>query len=239
MLVDNRPWLEDLVSKPAHLWQLMVIKTYTSLAIESKFMKRWEFDSIAQAAKGLMSWFPGTLYEALLLEHRLNYMIGKCEMKEENDIDAFVQLYKGLVEQNDRTLYVKETQFEYSKSHVMNGSKSANNEDNKLRPVISSKKLCLSNKIIQKQVPDSKNRLEDTAGDLDSQKVNMPDVKKKVNLQKDVPGLNKRFDDVFPRDLGVRMENLLEVQKETDIPEYVVGSKRLLRIGRKRSQDAS
>ncbi|GJW84975.1 hypothetical protein Tco_0158120 [Tanacetum coccineum] len=74
--------------------------TYTSLSIESKFMKRWEFDSIAQAAKGLMSWFPGTLYEALLLEHRLNYMIdrglwcplqiGKCEMKEENDIDAFV-----------------------------------------------------------------------------------------------------------------------------------------------------
>ncbi|PWA80175.1 hypothetical protein CTI12_AA200100 [Artemisia annua] len=173
ILVDNRPWLEDLVSKPAHLWQLMVTKsrfspfaitrgqkdnkekpafselnnrsrdssksrklkrwlsmvtltrkrvllpvekirasllansklhrtlygfvvfevawndvrginyvnelqTYTSLAIESKFMKRWEFDSIAQAAKGLVSWFPGTPYEALLLEHRLNSMIGEA-----------------------------------------------------------------------------------------------------------------------------------------------------------------
>ncbi|GKD90969.1 hypothetical protein Tco_1366476, partial [Tanacetum coccineum] len=197
ILVDNRPWLEDLVSKPAHLWQLMVTKsrfspfaitrgqkdnkekpafselnnrsrdssksrklkrwlsmvtltrkrvllpveklrtsllansklhrtlygfvvfevawddvrgiglfcilsvslsieftslhcielpdvvliskpTYTSLAIESKYMKRWEFDSIAQAAKGLMSWFPGTPYEALLLEHRLNSMIGEA-----------------------------------------------------------------------------------------------------------------------------------------------------------------
>ncbi|PWA37431.1 hypothetical protein CTI12_AA574520 [Artemisia annua] len=32
-------------------------QAFTSLAIESKYMKRWEFDSIAQAAKGLMSWF--------------------------------------------------------------------------------------------------------------------------------------------------------------------------------------
>nr|GEX46659.1 G1/S-specific cyclin-E protein [Tanacetum cinerariifolium] len=54
------------------------LQTYTSLAIESKYMKRWEFDSIAQAAKGLMSWFPGTPYEALLLEHRLNSMIGEA-----------------------------------------------------------------------------------------------------------------------------------------------------------------
>ena len=51
-------------------------QTYTPLAIESKYMKRWEFDSIAQAAKGLMSWFPGTPYEALLLEQRLKSMIG-------------------------------------------------------------------------------------------------------------------------------------------------------------------
>ncbi|GJR57554.1 reverse transcriptase domain-containing protein [Tanacetum coccineum] len=112
---------------------------FSSLAIESKFMKRWEFDSIAQAAKGLMSWFPGTLYEALLLEHHLNYMI-------------------------------------------------------------------------------------DTVGDLDSQKVNMPEVKNESG----------QWHDYVCRDLGVRMENLLEVQKETDISEYVVGSKRLLRIGRKR-----
>ncbi|GJW93342.1 hypothetical protein Tco_0173014 [Tanacetum coccineum] len=37
----------------------------------------------------------------------------------------------------------------------------------------------------------------------------------------DVPGPNKRVDEVFPRDLGGRMENLLEVQKETDIPEHL------------------
>lgn len=26
ILVDNRPWLQDLISHPAHLWQLMVTK---------------------------------------------------------------------------------------------------------------------------------------------------------------------------------------------------------------------
>ncbi|GKE68331.1 hypothetical protein Tco_1526403, partial [Tanacetum coccineum] len=38
-------------------------------------------------------------------------------------------------------------------------------------------------------------------------------------VMNDVPGPNKRVDEVLPRDLGGRMENLLEVQKETDIPE--------------------
>ncbi|KAL8239375.1 hypothetical protein R6Q59_015942 [Mikania micrantha] len=173
ILVDNRPWLEDLVSGPAHLWQLMVTKSRlspfaitggqkgnkedpkfsefncrskpsknsqklkrwlsmvtlsrkrvllpveklrtsllansklhrtlygfivfevawkdvrginylnqlqidTSLAIESKYMRRWEFDSIAQAAKGITSWFQGTPYERLLFEHHLNSMIGEA-----------------------------------------------------------------------------------------------------------------------------------------------------------------
>ncbi|KAC9767784.1 hypothetical protein E3N88_45284 [Mikania micrantha] len=176
ILVDNRPWLEDLVSGPAHLWQLMVTKVAeslspfaitggqkgnkedpkfsefncrskpsknsqklkrwlsmvtlsrkrvllpveklrtsllansklhrtlygfivfevawkdvrginylnqlqqidTSLAIESKYMRRWEFDSIAQAAKGITSWFQGTPYERLLFEHHLNSMIGEA-----------------------------------------------------------------------------------------------------------------------------------------------------------------
>ncbi|XP_021989750.1 uncharacterized protein LOC110886279 isoform X2 [Helianthus annuus] len=169
ILVDNRPWLEDLVSGPAHLWQLMVTKsrlspfaitrgqkeeeeeeikqdpqrskpsrqlrrwlsmatqtrkrvllpvkklrtsllansklhrtlygfivfqvawkdvrginylnqlqTDTSLAIEAKYMRRWEFDSIAQAANGITSWFLGTPYERLLLEHHLNSMIGEA-----------------------------------------------------------------------------------------------------------------------------------------------------------------
>ncbi|KAI7733784.1 hypothetical protein M8C21_027120, partial [Ambrosia artemisiifolia] len=52
--------------------------TDTSLAIEAKHMRRWEFDSIAQAANGITSWFLGTPYERLLLEHHLNSMIGEA-----------------------------------------------------------------------------------------------------------------------------------------------------------------
>ncbi|KAG6748698.1 hypothetical protein POTOM_048631 [Populus tomentosa] len=166
ILVDNRPWLRNLGSHPAHLWQLMVIKsrlspfantkaksrrkegkgassqcnptkskkferwfslievatlsrkkglppvnklrnslllsselhrtlygfivfevawkdvrginylnelqTDTSLAIEAKIMRRWEFDSIAQAASCLSSWFSGTLSELLKLKDFLD-----------------------------------------------------------------------------------------------------------------------------------------------------------------------
>ncbi|GAB2274943.1 hypothetical protein Dimus_009712 [Dionaea muscipula] len=170
ILVDNRPWLDGLGSKPAHLWQLMVTKsrlspfantrarkgrkdaesdidmkgaskcsssqqksterwfslidavalsqkkaflpvkkleyslqlnqelhrtlfglivfevswssvrginylnelqTDTSLAIESKFMKRWEFDSIMQAVSCISSWFSGTKHEQILLRDYL------------------------------------------------------------------------------------------------------------------------------------------------------------------------
>ncbi|KAI3703984.1 hypothetical protein L1987_74185 [Smallanthus sonchifolius] len=166
ILVDNRPWLEDLVSGPAHLWQLSpfaitggqkenkensefseldchpqtsrhsqrlkrwlsmvtlsrkrvllpveklrtsllansklhrtlygfivfevawkdvrginylnMLQTDTSLALEAKDMRRWEFDSIAQAARAITSWFLGTPYERLLLEHHLNSMIGEA-----------------------------------------------------------------------------------------------------------------------------------------------------------------
>ncbi|KAK6120631.1 hypothetical protein DH2020_045626 [Rehmannia glutinosa] len=181
ILVDNRPWLKDLVSRPTHLWQLMVTKnlkntfliivqsrlspfantrgrkgkkmieelselqasssnsrklrdfkkwvslidavmlsrkrallpvkklrnsliansklhrtlygfivfevewrdvrginylnelqTDTSLAIEAKVMRRWEFDSIAQAARSISTWFPGTLHEQFLLKEHLD-----------------------------------------------------------------------------------------------------------------------------------------------------------------------
>ncbi|KAF5787300.1 hypothetical protein HanXRQr2_Chr10g0451201 [Helianthus annuus] len=168
VLVDNRPWLQDLVSRPAHLWQLMVTKsrmspfaitrarkdvtnthesknlqrwfavidaailskkkallpveklrnslfanskshrilygfivfevawkdvrginylnelqTDTSLAIEAKYMRRWEFDSISQAAKGITSWFPGTPRERFLLNDKLNSMLG---LRSEGDV---------------------------------------------------------------------------------------------------------------------------------------------------------
>ncbi|KAM0955837.1 hypothetical protein ACFX15_023536 [Malus domestica] len=167
ILVDNRPWLGDLGSRSAHLWQLMVTKsrlspfantkarkvrtegndacprpktakpkklarwfslikhqkkvllpvkklqrslllrrelhrtlygfivfevawsnvrginyinelqTDTSLAIEAKSMQRWEFDSIAQAASCISSWFSGTISEQLQLKEHLNSSVGE------------------------------------------------------------------------------------------------------------------------------------------------------------------
>ncbi|PWA76179.1 regulatory-associated protein of TOR1 [Artemisia annua] len=70
------PLLQDLGDSIEAFAQTLNHSTDSSIAArKSKYMKGWEFDSIAQASKGLMSWFPGTPYEALLLEHHLNYMI--------------------------------------------------------------------------------------------------------------------------------------------------------------------
>ncbi|KAJ4840057.1 hypothetical protein Tsubulata_048988 [Turnera subulata] len=52
------------------------LQTDTSLAIESKFMQRWEFDSINQAASCMSSWFSGTKSELLQLTEYLNSAIG-------------------------------------------------------------------------------------------------------------------------------------------------------------------
>ncbi|XP_073150792.1 uncharacterized protein [Henckelia pumila] len=175
ILVDNRPWLKDLASKPTHLWQLMVTKsrlspfantrgrkerkmtgellesptsvsntgksrnfkkwfslvntvtqsqkramlpvknlrnsliansklhrtlygfivfeiswsdvrginylnelqTDTSLAIEAKVMRRWEFDSVTQAARCISLWFQGTMSEQILLNDYLDAASGE------------------------------------------------------------------------------------------------------------------------------------------------------------------
>ncbi|OAY35069.1 uncharacterized protein LOC110627969 isoform X2 [Manihot esculenta] len=171
ILVDNRPWLRNLGSRPAHLWQLMVTKsrlspfantkaqrgrkegkeactdpslskskefkrwfslldatslsrkrallpvknlqnslflsnelhrtlygfivfevswtnvrginylnelqTDTSLALESKIMLRWEFDSIEQAASCISLWFSGTVFEQLHLKEYLESAVGE------------------------------------------------------------------------------------------------------------------------------------------------------------------
>lgn len=53
-----------------------IFQTDTSLAIEAKLMKRWEFDNIAQAASCMSSWFSGTLSEQLLLKGRLESASG-------------------------------------------------------------------------------------------------------------------------------------------------------------------
>ncbi|RDX90283.1 hypothetical protein CR513_27870, partial [Mucuna pruriens] len=52
------------------------LQTDTSLAIEARLMKRWEFDSIAQAASYLSSWFSGTPSEQLLLKEHLDSASG-------------------------------------------------------------------------------------------------------------------------------------------------------------------
>nr|GLL24197.1 uncharacterized protein LOC109158725 [Ipomoea trifida] len=173
ILVDNRPWLQDLISHPAHLWQLMVTKsrmspfantrgqkdkretedmqtkaepnasnseevkkwfsvidaatlsntstilpvkkfrisflnsnlnrtlygfivfevawsdvrginyfnelqTDTQFALEAKFMRRWEFDSMAQAAICINSWFSGTHDERSTLIEYLDPTIGEA-----------------------------------------------------------------------------------------------------------------------------------------------------------------
>lgn len=45
-------------------------------------MKRWEFDSIAQAASSMLSWFRGTLAERQILKNYLNTSIGICALCE-------------------------------------------------------------------------------------------------------------------------------------------------------------
>ncbi|KAK1292066.1 hypothetical protein QJS10_CPB17g02131 [Acorus calamus] len=80
ILVDNRPWLVDHDSRPAHLWQFMVTKTDTSMALEAKLMKRWEFDSIEQAATFVHSWFSGTHNESHLLKGYLDDISVKGEV---------------------------------------------------------------------------------------------------------------------------------------------------------------
>ncbi|KAK6919309.1 hypothetical protein RJ641_015213 [Dillenia turbinata] len=55
------------------------LQTDTSLAIEAKFMKRWEFDSIAQAASCISSWLLGTHHEQALLKEYLDSAQGEDE----------------------------------------------------------------------------------------------------------------------------------------------------------------
>lgn len=53
------------------------LQTDTALAIEAKFMKRWEFDSIDKAAKSISSWFPGTQRDQSILAEHLDLAIGE------------------------------------------------------------------------------------------------------------------------------------------------------------------
>ncbi|KAG2716896.1 hypothetical protein I3760_03G149100 [Carya illinoinensis] len=53
------------------------LQTDTCLAIEAKVMQRWEFDTIAQAASSISSWFLGTPSEKKLLKEYLDSAIGE------------------------------------------------------------------------------------------------------------------------------------------------------------------
>ncbi|GMN53781.1 hypothetical protein TIFTF001_022902 [Ficus carica] len=74
------------------------LQTDTSLAIEAKFMQRWEFDSIAQAASCISSWFLGTVSETLLLKEYLDSAIGEVFYDAEEDISETI------VDDNDKNL---------------------------------------------------------------------------------------------------------------------------------------
>lgn len=52
------------------------MQTDTSLAIESKIMKKWEFDSIPQAVGCISSWFSGTLFEKVCFKEHLDSTVG-------------------------------------------------------------------------------------------------------------------------------------------------------------------
>ncbi|EEF37067.1 conserved hypothetical protein [Ricinus communis] len=53
------------------------LQTDTSLAIETKIMRRWEFDSIEQAASYISLWFSGPISEQLHLKEYLECSIGE------------------------------------------------------------------------------------------------------------------------------------------------------------------
>ncbi|XP_057956179.1 uncharacterized protein LOC131149598 [Malania oleifera] len=61
------------------------LQTDTSLAIEAKLMRRWEFDSIAQAASSISLWFSGTHYERLLLNDYLDSTTGEVFYEAQED----------------------------------------------------------------------------------------------------------------------------------------------------------
>ncbi|KAI3988062.1 hypothetical protein MKX01_011851 [Papaver californicum] len=53
------------------------LQTDTSLALEAKLMKRWEFDSIEQASNCIRSWFSGTHFELVWLQAYLDSTLGE------------------------------------------------------------------------------------------------------------------------------------------------------------------
>ncbi|XP_026392765.1 uncharacterized protein LOC113288040 isoform X2 [Papaver somniferum] len=53
------------------------LQTDTSFALETKFMKRWEFESIEEASSGISSWFSGTKNEHVIFQECLDLIEGE------------------------------------------------------------------------------------------------------------------------------------------------------------------
>ncbi|XP_051152013.1 uncharacterized protein LOC127265993 [Andrographis paniculata] len=75
-LTPERKWfaLMDTLTLSRHR---ALQPTDTLLAIEAKIMRRWEFDSIAQAAASTSTWFSGTVSEHIVLKKHLDASIGE------------------------------------------------------------------------------------------------------------------------------------------------------------------
>ncbi|EPS63101.1 hypothetical protein M569_11686, partial [Genlisea aurea] len=60
------------------------LQTDTSLAVETRVMRRWEFDTLTQAVGSISSWFPGTLSEQIELKDHLRDAFGEnfCDAHE-------------------------------------------------------------------------------------------------------------------------------------------------------------
>lgn len=66
------------------------LQTHTSMALETKSMKRWEFDSVEQASNCISLWFSGTDYERLILGDYLDSVSNKEDVfhDAQEDIDS-------------------------------------------------------------------------------------------------------------------------------------------------------
>ncbi|OVA20018.1 hypothetical protein BVC80_1667g50 [Macleaya cordata] len=64
------------------------LQTDTSFAIEAKFMKKWEFESIEEASSCISSWFSGTDPERLSLQECLDSIIGEVFYDAEEDFSS-------------------------------------------------------------------------------------------------------------------------------------------------------
>jgi len=87
------------------------LQTDTSMAVESKIMKRWEFDSVKQASSLVTSWFSGNHFECQLLQEYLDsissngdvfydaqndFLTPECENSpSDSDDSGHVQIFRG------------------------------------------------------------------------------------------------------------------------------------------------